>query len=88
MEEKKIVYHVCDWNFEPGYYTDKFPRHRFPHAWLDTGFFYLVSYKDVDRVIKGENNIIWFNTPVHDELNKLKLIDKFIDNNDVYIGGE
>lgn len=88
MVEKKIIYYVCDWNFEPGYYINKFPRHRFPHAWLDTGFFYLVSYKDVNRVIKGENNIIWFNTPVHDELNKLKLIDKFIDNNDVYIGGE
>lgn len=88
MEEKKIIYHVCDWNFEPGYYKDKFPRHRFPHAWFDTGIFYLVSYKDVNQVIKGENNIIWFNTPVHDELNKLKLIEKFIDNNDVYIGGE
>tara|TARA_R110000787_G_scaffold237028_2_gene343486 strand:+ start:270 stop:1259 length:990 start_codon:yes stop_codon:yes gene_type:complete len=88
MEEKKIIYHVCDWNFEPGYYKDKFPRHRFPHAWFDTGIFYLVSYKDVNEVIQGKNNIIWFNTPVHDELNKLKLIDTFIDNNDVYISGE
>lgn len=88
MEEKKIIYHVCDWNFKPGYYKDKFPRHRFPHAWFDTGVFYLISYKDVNQVIKGENNIIWFNTPVHDELNKLKLIEQFIDNNDVYIGGE
>ena len=88
MMENKRIYHVCDWDFEPGDYSDKFGRHRFPHAWFDKGLFYLVSYRDVDRVIQGKDNIIWFNTPVHDELNKLKLIDKFIDDNDVYIGGE
>ena len=88
MSEQQKIYHVCDWNFKPGYYKNQFDRHRFPHAWFDTGIFYLVSYKDATRVIKGENNIIWFNTPVHDELDKLKIIDSFIDNNDVYINGE
>lgn len=89
MKEKKVIYHICDWNFEPGYYINKFPRHRWPHAWFDTGAFYLVPFKDAEKIIKGKNNIIWANTPINDELNKLKLIEKFIDNgNDVYIGGE
>ena len=49
----------------------------------------MVSFKDAEKVIKGKNNIIWANTPINDELNKLKLIEKFIDDgNDVYIGGE
>lgn len=86
MKKDKKVYHVCDWNYKPGYY--KFDKHRFPEAYLELAPWYLVNFKDAAEVIKGKNNTIWFATPVHDELNKLNIIKKFIDDNDVYIIGE
>lgn len=79
----KTIYYITDWQYEPGYYT--FDRHRFPQAYLEQVPWYLVNYSDVDRVITGSGNVILANTPVHSELEKLKMVDGLIDTNDVYI---
>lgn len=82
MIDKKI-YYISDWHINPGNY--KFGRHRFPQAYIELAPWYIINWSDINKEITGENNIILVNTPVHDELNKLKIIDSLIDNNDIYI---
>jgi len=83
MTEDKKIYYVCDWHYAPGYYN--FDRHRFPQAYLEQVPWYLVNCANVATEIQGSGNIILVNTPVHDELSKLKLIDEIANHNDVYL---
>lgn len=79
----KKIYYVTDWQYKPGYYT--FDKHRFPQAYLELAPWYLVNYADVPNEIQGKDNTIIVNTPVHNELSKMKLIDGLMDDNDVFI---
>ena len=81
MERK--TYYVTDWQYKPGYYT--FEKHRFPQAYLQLAPWYLVNYANISQEIQGSGNLIIVNSPVKDELIKLKLIDSLMDDNDVYI---
>jgi len=80
------VYYISDWDITPGHYT--FERHRYPQAYIELGPWYILNFKDIDTEIKGNGNLIIANTPVHDELRKLHLIDNLIADNEVYIGIE
>jgi hypothetical protein len=80
------VYYISDWHITPGHYS--FERHRYPQAYIELGPWHILNFKDITQEITGKNNLIIANTPVHDELKKLKLINKLIDDNEVYIGIE
>jgi hypothetical protein len=77
------IFYISDWDVNPGFY--KFDRHRFPQAYIELAPWYILNWRDIPYEIKGNNNTIIFNTPVHDELNKLNIIDSLIENNKVYI---
>lgn len=77
------IFYISDWNITPGYY--KFEKHRFPQAYIELSSWYTLNWKDIPNEITGTNNIIIVNTPVHDELSKLKIIDSLLENNTVYI---
>lgn len=79
----KKVFYISDWNINPGFYS--FEKHRFPQAYIELAPWYILNWKDIPNEIIGGNNIIIVNTPVHDELTKLKIVDSLIENNDVYI---
>jgi hypothetical protein len=84
MDQK--VYYISDWHVAPGNYT--FERHRYPQAYIELGPWYILNFKDIDTEIKGTGNLIIANTPVHDELRKLHLINNLMADNEVYIGIE
>lgn len=77
------IFYITDWNISPGYY--KFDKHRFPQAYIELMPWFTLTWKDALNYITGENNIIIANTPIGDEINKLKIIQKLIFNNKVFI---
>jgi hypothetical protein len=79
----KRHYYITDWNVSPGFYA--YDKHRFPQAYIELAHWYILNWKDVDSVIKGSGNVIIANTPVHDELVKLQVIDPLMQDNDVYL---
>lgn len=79
----KKTYYVSDWDIQSGNY--KFDRHRFPQAYIELAPWYILNWKDIQNEIKGTGNTIIFNTPIHNEFDKLTIIDNLIDDNDVYI---
>jgi hypothetical protein len=79
----KKHYYITDWNIAPGHYA--YDKHRFPQAYIELAPWYILNWKDIDNVIKGKGNIIIANTPVHDELAKLRLIDALMQDNEVYL---
>jgi hypothetical protein len=79
----KKHYYITDWNIVPGHYA--YDKHRFPQAYIELAPWYILNWKDINNVIKGTGNIIIANTPVHDELNKLHLIDNLMKDNEVYL---
>jgi len=80
------IYYISDWHINPGHYT--FDRHRYPQAYIELGPWHILNFKDINQEIKGKGNLIIANTPVHDELRKLRLISELMDDNEVYIGIE
>jgi hypothetical protein len=80
------VYYISDWHITPGHYT--FERHRYPQAYIELGPWYILNFKDINTEIQDKNNLIIANTPVHDELRKLHLINNLMVDNEVYIGIE
>lgn len=80
------IFYISDWNIAPGHYT--FDKHRYPQAYIELGPWYILNFKDIKQEIKGKNNIVVANTPVQDELRKLKMINELMDDNEVYIGIE
>lgn len=83
MDKVKTMYYITDWAVEPGNY--KYDYHRFPQAYIELMPWYILNWKDVNNVINDANNIIFVNTPVGDELNKLKKIKELIPNNKVIV---
>lgn len=79
----KVHYYITDWHIDPGYYA--YDKHRFPQAYIEIAHWYILNWKDINNVIKGTGNIIIANTPVHDELVKLKIIDSLMQDNEVYL---
>jgi hypothetical protein len=79
----KKHYYITDWVISPGNYT--FNKHRFPQAYIELASWYILNWKDIPNVIKGEDNIIIANTPVNDELAKLQIIDNLMQKNKVYL---
>lgn len=86
MNQDQKTYYISDWNVAPGHYT--FDRHRYPQAYIELGPWHILNFKDINQEIVGKGNVIIANTPVHDELRKLKLINNLMDDNEVYIGIE
>jgi hypothetical protein len=79
----KKIYYISDWHVSPGHYS--YERHRFPQAYIELAPWYILNWRDIPNVIKGTGNIIVINTPVHDELAKLKIADSLTEGNEVYI---
>tara|TARA_R110000782_G_scaffold142981_2_gene235670 strand:+ start:362 stop:1342 length:981 start_codon:yes stop_codon:yes gene_type:complete len=76
MKENQTFYYITDWNVKPGHYT--FDKHRFPQGYIELMPWYCVTWKDVKSTIIGDGNIVFANTPVHNELAKLKIIEELI----------
>lgn len=83
---RQRVYYISDWNVAPGHY--KFERHRYPQAYIEIGPWHILNFKDINQEITGKGNLIVANTPVHDELRKLHLINDLMADNEIYIGIE
>lgn len=81
--QNKKLYYITDWNITPGYH--KFDKHRFPQGYIELMPWFTLNWKDIDDYITDSNNIIFVNTPVGNELQKIKIIHKLILNNKVFI---
>ena len=77
------MFYITDWNITPGYH--KFEKHRFPQGYIELMPWFTLNWKDINQHITGKDNIIFINTPVGDELAKLKIIQQLIPNNKVFI---
>lgn len=79
------VYYINELGFPDGTY--KFDRHRLPQAYMELFPWFSLNWNNINK-IEGENNIIIIQTPVSDELNKLKNILPLLNNNKVFITQE
>ena len=66
----------------------KFEHHRLPQAYIELFPWYCVTWDSIDKEITGSNNIIFIQTPTSNELEKLKIIQKLLENNIVFINQE
>ena len=80
---KLKMFYVTDWNINPGFH--KFEKHRFPQGYIELMPWFTLNWNDIDKHITGKDNIIFINTPIGDELNKLKKIKSLIPNNTVFV---
>jgi len=81
----KIVYYINELYFPNGYHS--FPHHRLPQAYMEIFPWYSLNWESLNE-IKGKNNIIFVQTPVSNELIKLKLLYPLLENNYVFINQE
>ena len=77
------MYYVTDWPVSPGYY--QYDKHRFPQGYIELMPWFTLNWRDVESQITGTNNIIFFNTPVGDELQKLQIVQKYVNQNKVFV---
>lgn len=81
----KKIYYINELGFPDGYYT--FERHRLPQAYMELIPWYSLSWNSLEEV-SGSGNIIFVQTPVSNELLKLKSLMPLMDNNSVFINQE
>jgi hypothetical protein len=81
----KTIYYINELGFQDGYF--QFERHRLPQAYMDLVPWYSLSWNSLNK-IEGNNNIIFVQTPVSDELLKLKSLLPLLETNNVFINQE
>ena len=78
---EKPMYYITDWMIQPGNY--QFDTHRFPQAYIELMPWFALNWKDVATHITGTDNIIFVNTPVGNEYEKLLIVEQLLPNNKV-----
>ena len=70
------IYYINELGYNNGYL--KFETHRLPQAYMEYIPFYSIRYESIENEIKGNNNVIIFQTPTNDEFKKLQIINFYL----------
>jgi hypothetical protein len=81
----KIIYYINELHFPNGYHG--FPHHRLPQAYMELFPWYSLNWESLNE-IKGKGNIVFVQTPVSNELTKLKLLQPLLEDNYIFINQE
>jgi hypothetical protein len=80
-----IIYYINELGFPNGYLN--FERHRLPQAYMSMFPWYSLNWSSLSE-IKGTKNTIFVQTPVSDELTKLKSLLPLLETNNIFINQE